>query len=294
MTTGPGDELAAAAAGRGRLRVSHADREQVIGTLKAAFVQGMLAKDEFDLRVSQAFASRTYAELAALTADLPAGLAVAQPPKPARTQDEIMQRPGRMLAVATALYAGVQAFVFLPSWPANSEGDPPKGIVPLFLLSTLMYLFAALIGVVNMVALRREKRSGGRPPRRPAPGAGGQASPRPPSASPGEELPPTGDGHQHTAEAERSRLPRPPGPGSLSPWLTVRLLPVPPVHPAPCGPVVFSRWRPFVRLARLGMRRTGGPISGAAMPDMARVKAGRSRSARWSMTCSRTPASRVG
>ena len=46
MVTGPGDELAAAAAGRGRLRVSYSDREQVIGTLKAAFVQGMLAKDE--------------------------------------------------------------------------------------------------------------------------------------------------------------------------------------------------------------------------------------------------------
>ena len=48
-------------------RVSHAEREQVIGTVKAAFVHGMLAKDEFDLRVSQAFASRTYAVLAAVT-----------------------------------------------------------------------------------------------------------------------------------------------------------------------------------------------------------------------------------
>ena len=58
MATGPGDDLAASAAGRGRLRASHADREQVIGTLKAAFVQGMLAKDEFDLRVGQVFAAR--------------------------------------------------------------------------------------------------------------------------------------------------------------------------------------------------------------------------------------------
>jgi hypothetical protein len=33
-------------------------------------VQGMQAKDEFDLRVGQAFASRTYAELAATTAKL--------------------------------------------------------------------------------------------------------------------------------------------------------------------------------------------------------------------------------
>ena len=57
---GPGDEIAAGAAGRGRLRASHADREQVISILKAAFVQGMLAKDEFGLRVGQAFASRSW------------------------------------------------------------------------------------------------------------------------------------------------------------------------------------------------------------------------------------------
>jgi uncharacterized protein DUF1707 len=81
VTTGPGDEKAAAAA-RGHLRASHADREQLIVTLKAAFVQGRLTKDELDVRVGQAFAARTYADLAALTADLPAGLAVARPPRP--------------------------------------------------------------------------------------------------------------------------------------------------------------------------------------------------------------------
>jgi len=43
MTTGPGDDIAA---GRGRLRASDADREQVIDVLKAAFVQGRLTKDE--------------------------------------------------------------------------------------------------------------------------------------------------------------------------------------------------------------------------------------------------------
>jgi len=81
--SGPGDQ-ASASEGRshGNVRASHADRERVIGTLKAAFVQGMLAKDEFDLRVGQALASRTYAELAVLTADLPAGLTAAQPPRP--------------------------------------------------------------------------------------------------------------------------------------------------------------------------------------------------------------------
>lgn len=38
MVTGPGDELAASAADRRYRRVSHAEREQVIGTVKAAFV----------------------------------------------------------------------------------------------------------------------------------------------------------------------------------------------------------------------------------------------------------------
>jgi hypothetical protein len=38
-------------AGCGDLRALHADSEQVIGVLKAAFVQGRLGKDEFDLRV---------------------------------------------------------------------------------------------------------------------------------------------------------------------------------------------------------------------------------------------------
>ena len=39
--------------------------------LKAAFVQGRLAKDEFDLRIDRVLRSRTYADLNALTGDLP-------------------------------------------------------------------------------------------------------------------------------------------------------------------------------------------------------------------------------
>jgi hypothetical protein len=45
----------------------------VIDALKAAFVQGRLSKDELDLRVSRAFAARTYADLAVLTGDLGPG-----------------------------------------------------------------------------------------------------------------------------------------------------------------------------------------------------------------------------
>jgi len=69
--------------GGGHLRASHADREQLIGTLKVAFVQGRLAKDEFDARINQTLVSRTYAELAAVAAGLPAEPAAAPPPHPA-------------------------------------------------------------------------------------------------------------------------------------------------------------------------------------------------------------------
>jgi hypothetical protein len=66
--------MAASAGGRGRLRASDADRDQVVDALKAAFVQGRLAKDEFGPRVGRVLAARTYAELDSLTADIPAGL----------------------------------------------------------------------------------------------------------------------------------------------------------------------------------------------------------------------------
>jgi hypothetical protein len=205
---GPGDEIAAGAGGRGQLRASHADREQVIETLKVAFVQGMLDGDEFDLRVGQAFASRTCAELAALAADLPVRLAVAKPLRPARTRDEIMQRPGRMMAVATAAYAGVWAYgLFLAPHGGDNQWVPA-----LIIGGFLFYSCILLIGVVNMAVLRREKRSGGQSARRSAPGAGNQTSPRPLSADPGERLPSARHGDQHTAEAARSRRPRLPLP----------------------------------------------------------------------------------
>ena len=164
MATGPGDELAASAAGRGHLRVSDAERDQVIGTLKAAFVHGMVAKDEFDLRVSQAFASRTYAELAAVTADLPAEPAAAQPPRTARAQGgPQVRRPGRVMAGATAVYAGVQAFVFLSPWPVGTENDPARGRVALFLFANPIYVLVLLFCVACLIAGWRERRSSGRP-----------------------------------------------------------------------------------------------------------------------------------
>jgi len=81
---GPGNEIAAGGQDDGRLRTSRADREQVVDVLKTAFTQGRLDQDELDDRVSLALASRTYADLAVLTADIPIQPAGARLPETAR------------------------------------------------------------------------------------------------------------------------------------------------------------------------------------------------------------------
>ena len=66
--------------GRGQPRAPHGPRERAIDVLKAAFVAGRLDLGELDMRVGRALASRGYAELAAVTADLPGGLPGTRPP----------------------------------------------------------------------------------------------------------------------------------------------------------------------------------------------------------------------
>ena len=52
---------------------ANADRERAVDVLRASYAEGRLTKAEHDDRVNGVYASRTYGELAALTADLPAG-----------------------------------------------------------------------------------------------------------------------------------------------------------------------------------------------------------------------------
>jgi len=157
----PGDEIAAGAAGHGHLRASHADREWAIATLKAAFVQGMLTKDELDLRVGQAFASRTYAELAAVTADLPAGLASATPPR--RAAQAQARRPMSDAAKAGVWLVIAVAVPMVLSFPVGGA---------LFLLLTPFYFMALAFLGAEIVASRYKKRSHrGQVPPRPASGA---------------------------------------------------------------------------------------------------------------------------
>jgi len=105
--TEPGDDRTAAAGGR--LRASRTDRERVIELLKVAFVQDRLTHGELDTRIGLALASRTYADLADLTADIPAGPAAAGPAAaepagtPARTLARAARRSGICLLLPLAL-----------------------------------------------------------------------------------------------------------------------------------------------------------------------------------------------
>ena len=64
------------------MRAASADRERAVDVLKAGFAEGRLTQDEYNDRMGRAYAARTYAELMALTADLPAGAMPAAYPMP--------------------------------------------------------------------------------------------------------------------------------------------------------------------------------------------------------------------
>jgi hypothetical protein len=133
VTTGPADGRAARP---GRMRASHADREQVVSALKTAFVQGRLAKEELDTRVGQALAARTHAELAMITDDIPAGLAAPVVVGPA--QPVLGVRSGVCVTALAAMLAAVlwSAAVSAGSAAAGAAALAVSGIVIFALFAT--------------------------------------------------------------------------------------------------------------------------------------------------------------
>jgi hypothetical protein len=166
--TGPHDQ---AAAGSDGLRAGHGDREQVIETLKTAFVHGRLTRDELDVRAGRALAARTCADLAVLTADIPAAAGPARPPAPARRRPLARAAAGSGGCLVIAFAAVRVAFIFDP----DGTGPAPyhswaKPFMILALAAVLTALAIAVLGVAISVARRRSR---GQLP--PLPGPGGRA-----------------------------------------------------------------------------------------------------------------------
>ena len=155
MATGPEDP---AAAGRSRIRAGHADREQVIEALQDAFVQGQLTRDELDARTGGALAARTYADLAALTVDIPPDRTVTGPAGP-----PVLARR-RPLATAAAKSGTCVVIAAAAIWagalldPDGPGPNPYHSWAKPFLLVALVAVVTALGILVHGVGTSLEQR----------------------------------------------------------------------------------------------------------------------------------------
>ena len=123
----------------GRFRASRADRERVIEIIKVAFVQGRLTKDELEARAVRALAARTYADLAVVTADIPAAPAISPRPLTAK-------RSGIPMNAAISGGALVIVVAHLALFAAILSGsNSAVTLVAVFLFVTVIATIGAVI-----------------------------------------------------------------------------------------------------------------------------------------------------
>jgi hypothetical protein len=126
-----------------------ADRERTVGVLRAGFVEGRLGQDELDERIARAYAARTYADLWALTADLPTGVLPyphAVPPQgygpqpgvtlpPAAEAESSWQSGAALLVLAMVIFtlaALVTAIITARASPGMVTPTSPPGVITPF------------------------------------------------------------------------------------------------------------------------------------------------------------------
>jgi hypothetical protein len=108
---------------------ANADRERTIDVMKASFAEGRLTRAEFGDRMARAQAARTYGELGALVADLPAGpLGVLAHYPNVGYPSQQMARPATNSMAVAALTCGIAEFftMGLTSIPAIVLGHAAR------------------------------------------------------------------------------------------------------------------------------------------------------------------------
>jgi Domain of unknown function (DUF1707) len=168
-----------APAGGGRLRASHADREQVIEALKNAFMQGRLTGEELGARTGQVLAARTYAELDAVTADIPGGAEVAGPPGLARRWPlaRASVKSGCFLAIAAVFVQSGNIIANGLDYGAAANGY--RDWIRVLNLLALALVVTALVILGRGVAASVKRRTSRKQlPPRPRLGAGHDPGPR--------------------------------------------------------------------------------------------------------------------
>jgi hypothetical protein len=125
----------------------------VIGALKAAYVQGRLTEDELGVRAAQVFRSRTYAELATVTAtvtaDIPAELTRARPARDPWRATKIAWRIEYAI-----LLPGIVSVIVIP-------GGPRTSVATAVVVTVVVYLLFWILGASMIMGSRPAKRSGG-------------------------------------------------------------------------------------------------------------------------------------
>jgi hypothetical protein len=103
-----------------------ADRERAVGVLRAGFAEGRLSQDELDDRLGRAYSARTYGELWALTADLPAG-PFPSTHGPIAVVPEKAPRPASWRPAAALIITALVIFTLAALITAIVTKQPPPG-----------------------------------------------------------------------------------------------------------------------------------------------------------------------
>jgi hypothetical protein len=141
------------------LRAADADRHRIADRLKSALDEGRLSLGEYDERVREAYAARTYAELLILVADLPEpGVSAAE--VSARKAAEVRRGERKLPIAMLVLWTiwGSVAAVNLMVWllvAVTVAGDVYPW--PIWLLVPGVALGATTVGVQHIRRQRRRR-----------------------------------------------------------------------------------------------------------------------------------------
>src|SRR5262249_45902447 len=120
-------------ADRRQLRAADTDRDQTAELLRRAAAEGRISFEELDERISQAYAAKTFADLEALTSDLPGPGVSAPAPATPRYQPAEVPAGTQAPTISLAILSGTKRagpWLVPPAYTAvaicgRGEGHPP-------------------------------------------------------------------------------------------------------------------------------------------------------------------------
>jgi Domain of unknown function (DUF1707) len=136
-----------------QMRAATADRERAADVLRAGFAEGRLDQDEYSDRVGRVYRAKTYGDLAALTADLPAGPVGVASAGPALAMPLAM--PGAYAPAAPhqrleLSRAAVASAILAPSGAVAGTALGSSVGAAIFAVTAVPAFFLAIVGYVQI------------------------------------------------------------------------------------------------------------------------------------------------